>query len=236
MTRWLLAGMLAIIAGPALAQQTGCVNATPCVQTNVFTPSGAASLAVSPVSGSVAFPSVGASLTAVIVNTGSTTAFIVAGNSQVAATLAGTPIAPGQTVAISQGYNTNLAAITASGTTTLSIQSGTGVPVIVTGQISAAPLATTPTTQTAGTVTTGGTFQQVLGANPSRTSCLIQNTSAHTAYVYWLATGTPSLTNAVQVQAGASFFCIAPSGAPIRTAIQWTTSTTGDAFVVTENQ
>lgn len=100
----------------------------------------------------------------------------------------------------------------------------------------ATPPLTTPTTQSAGTVTTGGTFQQVLPANASRTSCLIQNTSAHTAYVYWLATGTASLTNAVQVQAGASFSCINPSGAPIRTAIQWTTSTTGDTFVVTENQ
>lgn len=96
--------------------------------------------------------------------------------------------------------------------------------------------ATTPTTQSAGTVTTGGTFQQVLPANPSRTSCLIQNTSAHTAYVYWLATGTATLLNTLQILAGASFACINPSGAPIRTAIQWTTSTTGDAFVVTENQ
>lgn len=95
---------------------------------------------------------------------------------------------------------------------------------------------TTPSTQSAGTVTTGATFQTALPANPSRTSCLIQNTSAHTAYVYWLATGTASLTNAVQISAGASFSCINPSGAPIRTAIQWTTGTTGDAFVVTENQ
>ena len=105
-----------------------------------------------------------------------------------------------------------------------------------TGSGCIAPPATTPTTQSPGTVTTGGTFQTALPANPSRTSCLIQNTSAHTAYVYWLATGTASLTNALQISAGASFFCVGPSGAPIRTAIQWMTSTTGDTFVVTENQ
>ena len=65
---------------------------------------------------------------------------------------------------------------------------------------------------------------------------MVQNTSADIAYVYWLATGTASLTNALQVQAGAVFQCVGPSGAPIRTAIQWATGTTGDAFVVTENQ
>ena len=109
-------------------------------------------------------------------------------------------------------------------------QFGTGYPFPV------APPPTTPTTQAPATVTAGGTFQTALAANPSRTSCLIQNTSAHTAYVYWLATGTASLTNALHVQAGAVFQCINPSGAPIRTAIQWMTSTTGDTFVVTENQ
>ena len=109
-------------------------------------------------------------------------------------------------------------------------QFGTGYPFPV------APPPTTPATQAPATVTTGGTFQTALPANPSRTSCLIQNTSAHTAYVYWLATGTPSLTNALQVQAGAVFQCVGPSGAPIRTAIQWTTGTTGDTFVVAENQ
>ena len=109
-------------------------------------------------------------------------------------------------------------------------QFGTGYPFPV------APSPTTPTIQSPGTVTTGGTFQTVLPANPSRTACMVQNTSADIAYVYWLATGTASLTNALQVQAGAVFQCVGPSGAPIRTAIQWATGTTGDAFVVTENQ
>ena len=114
---------------------------------------------------------------------------------------------------------------------------GTIVPMTLNGAGQAVPTGvTTPSTQSPATVTTGGTFQTALPANPSRTSCLIQNTSAHTAYVYWLATGTPSLTNALQVQAGAVFQCVGPSGAPIRTAIQWTTGTTGDTFVVAENQ
>ncbi len=109
-------------------------------------------------------------------------------------------------------------------------QFGTGYPFPV------APSPTTPTIQTGGTVTTGGTFQTVLPANPARTSCLIPNTSADIAYVYWLPGGTPTQFNSLPIKPGGAFSCINPSGAPIRTAIQWMTSTTGDTFVVTENQ
>ena len=109
-------------------------------------------------------------------------------------------------------------------------QFGTGYPFPV------APSPTTPTIQTGGTVTTGGTFQTALAANPARTSCLIPNTSSDTAYVYWLPSGTPTQLNSLPIKPGGAFSCINPSGAPIRTAIQWMTSTTGDTFVVTENQ
>lgn len=94
----------------------------------------------------------------------------------------------------------------------------------------------TPLSQAGGTVTSGNTFQQVLAANSGRTSCLIQNTSGHTAYVYWLGSGTATLLNGLQILAGGNFSCATGAGGVIKTAIQWTTSTTSDPFVVTENQ
>jgi hypothetical protein len=35
---------------------------------------------------------------------------------------------------------------------------------------------------------------------------MLQNTSACVSYVYWLATGTPSLTNTMQINPGQPFF------------------------------
>lgn len=98
------------------------------------------------------------------------------------------------------------------------------------------PPAITPLTQTAGTVTTGGTFQAVLAANPERTSCLLQNTSTHIGYVYLLTSGTPTLLNTLQLAAGAIFKCNDYGGSVARGAILYTTSTTADPFVVVESQ
>lgn len=95
--------------------------------------------------------------------------------------------------------------------------------------------ATAPTLQLGGTVTTGGTFQTVLPANSSRSGCTVQNTGTHTGYVYWFS-GTPSLTNSLQIPAGGAFYCANSGGFPIKTAIQYTTGTTGDPFVYAENQ
>jgi hypothetical protein len=75
--------------------------------------------------------------------------------------------------------------------------------------LSVGTTSTTPSTQAAATVTAGGTFQQVLAANSARTSCMLQNTSAHIGYVYWLTTGTPSQTNTMQINTGQ------PSSLPI---------------------
>jgi hypothetical protein len=110
--------------------------------------------------------------------------------------------------------------------------------VSVTGGVPVAtkPGSVIPTTQAAGTVTTGGTFQQVLAANTSRTQCTIQNTSTHTAYAYWLTSGTASLLNSLQISAGGLFQCASSSAGPIQTAIQWTTSTTADPFNYSESQ
>ena len=88
----------------------------------------------------------------------------------------------------------------------------------------------TPLTQTAGTVTAGGTFQQVLAANAARSSCSVQNTGTHVGYVYWLGSGTASVLNSYQLAAGATWTCHQPSGSVIRTAILYTATTTADPF------
>jgi hypothetical protein len=97
-------------------------------------------------------------------------------------------------------------------------------------------IAVTPLSQAAGTVTTGGTFQQVLAANPARSSCSVQNTGTHVGYVWWLGSGSPTLLNSYQLAAGSTWRCEQSSGSVIRTAIQYTTGTTADPFNVADNQ
>ena len=94
----------------------------------------------------------------------------------------------------------------------------------------------TPLSQTAGTVTTGGTFQQVLAANPQRSSCSVQNTGTHVGYVWWMGSGSPTLLNSYQLVAGSTWRCEQSSGAVIRTAIQYTTGTTADPFNTADSQ
>jgi hypothetical protein len=93
----------------------------------------------------------------------------------------------------------------------------------------------TPISQAAGTVTAGGTFQTVLAANANRSDCALQNNGTNIGYVYWRGTGTASLLNSYQLPAGAVWHCNV-GGAVIRTAIQFTTSTTADPFVIAESQ
>lgn len=94
---------------------------------------------------------------------------------------------------------------------------------------------TVPSTQAGMTVATTGAFQQALAANANRSACLIQNTSPHTAYVYWLPTGAPSAANSLQVSAGGIFICANGAGGVIQSQIQWA-GTAADPFVVSENQ
>ena len=113
---------------------------------------------------------------------------------------------------------------------------GISEPISSSNPLVIAPSISTPTTEASGIVTTGGAFQTVLAANTSRTSCAIQNTSTHTASAYWLPTGTATALNSFQVAAGSVFNCATANGRVIQSAIQWTTATTNDPFVVTENQ
>ncbi len=222
MKRFVLAALL--LAFPALAQVA-----------NVFTPTAQNTITATSSSSNIAFPDPNAP-GILLTNTGPVVAYVRLGNSSVVAAATDKPINAGQYLWFASSGNTNIASITSGGGTSILVQSGTGTPNIsYNASTAGSGYATTPASQAAGTVTTGGTFQTVLAANSDRTSCLLQNTSAHTGYVYWYS-GTPSLTNSLQLAAGALFLCQNPAGAPIKTAIQYTTGTTADPYNVSENQ
>ena len=127
---------VAEVAATPQAPQTpiDCSNGTAwvaCRSVAALAPTGQATLAVTTASASVAFGSTGP--TALITNNGTSTAYIALGTSGVAATTAGTPINAAQSVALDIGANTYLAAITASGTASLAITTGTGLPAIAGG-------------------------------------------------------------------------------------------------------
>lgn len=91
----------------------------------LFTPGTTVTLAVTAASASIAEP---AGSQICIQNLGTSTAFVVFGNSAVVATAAGFPIQPGLVYGLtSPGNSTHVAAICASGTTTLAITGGYGV-------------------------------------------------------------------------------------------------------------
>ena len=90
-------------------------------------------------------------------------------------------------------------------------------------------------TQTAFTIATGNTFQSIAAASASRKSCLIQNTSTHTMYVFFGATGTASLTNTFQVPTGQFMSCATVNGLVLTDNIAVTTGTTSDPGVLNLN-
>ena len=136
---------LLLASGSAYAQQAGCINATPCVQTNTFIPSASASLSVTSTSARVAVPDT-TQQTIVVTNTGASTAYIAIGGSSIVATTSSIPLAVGQTVAFATGGNSYVAGITSAGSSAISLQSGSGVPVVTYGNatISGGTIAATP--------------------------------------------------------------------------------------------
>lgn len=100
-----------------------------------FQPTGTASLSVSSSSSRVVLPSADATL--LLTNTGTVDAFFALGNESVVATINSTPIKAGQVLGLAVGSATYLAAITASSTTSFSVTTGTGLPVVGFSQISA---------------------------------------------------------------------------------------------------
>lgn len=201
------------IAAPgfvAFAQVPGCPTfATPtCVQQQTFSPTGTTAITASSVSSNVALPASGSNLTVLVTNGGSVTAYVALSTSNsVVATTSSTPILPGASIPLTQGINTYLAGITASGTDVLTITSGTGVPQIVYGQFTASttqgPL--TIVALDAATVTTGGTAVSASVAGHHNKGGWILNPSTATINLCINEQGTASGTTS----AGA-LTCIVP--------------------------
>lgn len=92
--------------------------------------------------------------------------------------------------------------------------------------------------QTGATITKGGDWQVLMPENISRHGCRIQNLSAKVMYVY-AGSGTATADNSYALIppatgiAGGMFYCETP-GTVIRSAIQVSTSTTGDKLAFDE--
>lgn len=116
---------------PVTAANPLPVNATVEATASIaaFAPTGQAALSTTTSSARVALATVGP--TAVVQNTGSNTAYVLFGSGSVTVTaLTGYPVTAGATVAFDVGANTNIAGITSTGVTTLSITTGTGLPAV----------------------------------------------------------------------------------------------------------
>jgi hypothetical protein len=88
------------------------------------------------------------------------------------------------------------------------------------------------TTQSAATITNGGTFQTVLASNPNRKGCLIQNISAHVMSIYMGALADATSGKSITIPATTGVFYCNLGPAVMTDNINVTTSTTSDAFVV----
>lgn len=112
----------------------GSVNVSGSITASLgaFNPVASTSLAATTTTARVAFPSADTSV--LIRNTGAADAYLVFGNGSVVATTGtGTLLPAGQAVAYAVGASTNVAAITASGSTSLAITTGTGLPALTGG-------------------------------------------------------------------------------------------------------
>lgn len=85
-------------------------------------------------------------------------------------------------------------------------------------------------TPTAVTITTAGTFQQVLALNASRANCEIQNTSQDVEYVY-LGAGTAATASSLVLNPGDTFVCAGALGVATD-KIQMTSATVSSATAV----
>jgi hypothetical protein len=82
-----------------------------------------------------------------------------------------------------------------------------------------------------GTITSGGSFQYLASANPSRNGCLIQNpTTASEALYVNVGSASPTTANSFSLAAGAAFSCNG-SGIVVTDAIQIEAATTNHAFI-----
>ena len=90
-----------------------------------------------------------------------------------------------------------------------------------------------PSRNVSGTITTGGSFQQIAPSAPgTRGGCLIVNppTATETLYVYFGPTASATTSNAYPVSAGGGISC-GQGPNLVADAIQVEAATTGHAFV-----
>jgi hypothetical protein len=122
-------GMVPLVGCSGTGSCLGPVSATnpmPISGLTGFQPTPAyTSLSVSTTSSSVALP---LGVTIVVYNVGSNIAFVTLGNAGVTATTTNDVIQPNSWMAFTAGSNTFLAAIDTSGTTTLNLSGGSGLP------------------------------------------------------------------------------------------------------------
>ena len=122
-------GVVPLVGCSAAGNCGGPVSATNPMPVSGFTgfqPTPAyTSLSVSTTSSAVALP---LGTMVVVYNTGFNTAFVTLGNSSAAATTSNDIIPPNGWMAFAVGPNTFLAAIAGSGTTTLTLSGGSGLP------------------------------------------------------------------------------------------------------------
>ena len=136
---WLFA-LATAVAAPSLAMAqsvpAGCSTTVQCVNLQPFLPTGTTTLSASSASSNTALATTGNAYYAQVVNGSSSVgAWVAVGGSAVTATAASPSIyvAPGASVAIPLANAGYIAAITASSTAALTINTGTGVPSSVGG-------------------------------------------------------------------------------------------------------
>jgi hypothetical protein len=82
-----------------------------------------------------------------------------------------------------------------------------------------------------GAIASGGTFQSLAGANPSRNGCLIENPTTATEPLYVnVGSASPTTANSFSLAAGAAFNCGA-AGIVVTDALQVEAATSTHAFV-----
>lgn len=79
-----------------------------------------------------------------------------------------------------------------------------------------------------GTIAVTNTFQSLLAQNSNRKGCIVQNQGTHTMFIS--IASSPTLSNALQVPAGAFFYCSSGSTNIVISDQVWITGTAGDAF------
>lgn len=168
-----------------------------------------------------------------ITNTGTGDAYFKLGDVTVTAATTDTLLGSGRAISVAIGTNTNLAAITASGSTSLAIAQGTGTPVIAGGGGAAAAAAAAaggggvvfvPTSATSNT-SLSATTSSASVALPTGALLQIKNTGTVNEFITFGVGSATATTSGYEVDAGTIVY-IAPGANTFMAAITAAGSTT----------